>query len=318
MRYGVGIFTLFLLCVIGSTSQIAKAAHLNVNCDKKESIHRALTFLSEINPQGPNTITVSGSCKENLVIQSINRLTLIAEKGASVTDVSDGNAPVIDIEDSQSVTLQGFIFNGGSSGVACGSASVCYLTSNTVQGAGEGVTVYSGSHAILASNTIQNSFGRGSTIKQGSQMLSSNDIFQGNGGQGVTTIAGAYFEAANSSFLNNHVGIEVATNSTLRLISCTVSGNTADGILILASATAQFNDYNGPTTISGNGGDGVYLEDLSFAYFDLTDIVTGNSSGLDIHCSPQFPVTHGALALTGGTVTNCLEPVGPAQAKVTK
>ena len=67
------------------------------------------------------------------MIQSMDRLTLITEKGASITDGSGGSLAVVDIEDSHSMTVQGFTINGGNGGVNCGSASVCYLTGNTIQ-----------------------------------------------------------------------------------------------------------------------------------------------------------------------------------------
>jgi hypothetical protein len=42
----------------------------------------------------------------------MDRLTLIA-KSASITDRSNGSLAVVDIEDSHSVTVQGFTINGG-------------------------------------------------------------------------------------------------------------------------------------------------------------------------------------------------------------
>ena len=88
------------------------------------------------NSQEPNTVSVSGSCRQNLVIQSMDRLTLITRKGASITDNSNGSLTVVDIEDSHSVTVQSFTINGGGTGVGCGNASVSYLTGNTIQGGG--------------------------------------------------------------------------------------------------------------------------------------------------------------------------------------
>ena len=97
----------------------------------------------------------------------MDRLTLITKKGASITDRSDGSSVVVDIEDSHSVTVQGFTINGGAGGVVCGTASVCYLTGNTIQdGVGIGVGVGGGSHAFLESNVIQNNGGRGSTVER--------------------------------------------------------------------------------------------------------------------------------------------------------
>src|SRR3989440_4427173 len=105
MRQRTRFFAFFLLVAIGVASQYAQAANLSVNCDKHESISKVLRLLAKTNPVGPNTITVSGGCDENLVIRSMDRLTLVTKKGASITDRS-GNSVVVDIEDSRSVTVQ--------------------------------------------------------------------------------------------------------------------------------------------------------------------------------------------------------------------
>jgi hypothetical protein len=306
MRQRASVFALFLLVAIGAGSQWAQAANLTVNCDKKEKIHKAVKLLADSNPQGPNTVTVLGSCKENILIQSMDRLTLITKKGASITDRSNGSLAVVDIEDSHSVTLQGFTINAGGAGVACGTASVCYLTGNTIQGGGLGVGMDGGSHAFLESNVIQNSF-RGAFVSDGSQMFSSNDVFQGNADKGVIAIFGAYFEASNSSFLNNAVGIE-AGGAGVHLNGGTISGNGGNGMTLVGGASAAF---QGPT-ITGNGGVGVHLEDGSFAGF-LGANITGNLSGLDVDCAPQFPITR-FVDRTGG-ITNCVEPASDSKLK---
>src|SRR5450759_2602091 len=134
MRQRASVFAFFLLVAIGASSPWAQAANLTVNCDKKEKIHKAVKLLADTNPQGPNTVTVVGSCRENILIKSMDRLTLITRKGASITDRSNGTLAVVDIEDSRSVTVQGFAINGGAQGILCNTASVCYLTGNTIQG----------------------------------------------------------------------------------------------------------------------------------------------------------------------------------------
>ena len=152
MSQRVTVFVFFLLVAIGAASQSAQAANLTVNCDNKETIHKAVKLLANTNPQGPNTISVTGSCRENILIRGMDRLTLITKKGASITDRSNGSLAVVDIEDSHSLTLQGFTIIGGGGGVNCGSASVCYLTGNTIQdGGGNGVGVFADSDAVLES-----------------------------------------------------------------------------------------------------------------------------------------------------------------------
>jgi hypothetical protein len=305
MRQRARFFSFILLAAIGAASQYAQAANLTVNCDNKETIHKAVKLLATANPQGPNTITVSGSCRENIAIRSMDRLTLITKKGASITDRSNGSLAVVDIEDSHSVTLRGFTIIGGGGGVNCGSASVCYLTGNTIEAGGVGVR--GGSRSFLESNVIQNG-GRGATVEDGSQMFSSDDVFQSNAAQGIVIGDGVYFVASNSSFLNNGVGI-LAAASNLLLHGGTISGSIGNGMTMLAGSTVVFRDS---ATVTGNGGDGVHLEDASFAGFQSAT-VTGNLSGLDVNCAPQFTITH-FVARTGG-ITNCVEPASKSQLK---
>jgi hypothetical protein len=78
---------------------------------------------------------------------------------------------------------------------------------------------------------------------------------------------------------------------------------------MLAGSTVVFRDG---ATVIGNGGDGVHLEDASFAGFQSAT-VTGNLSGLDVNCAPQFTITH-FVARTGG-ITNCVEPTNKLQLK---
>jgi hypothetical protein len=308
MRQGARIFAFLLFITIAATTSSAQASHLTVNCDKKDTIHETLKFLAITNPQGPNTVVVSGNCKENVSIQSMDRLTLITKKGATITDRSNGASAVVDIEDSRGVTLQGFTINGGGTGVTCGASSICYLSGNTVQDVlGQGVSVGNGSQAHLDSNVIQNNSFRGATVGDGAQMFSSNDIFQGNGAQGVAVTFAAYFESSNSSFLNNAVGVEASANATIRLTFSTISGSVGNGTTLLGSAAAVFQG----TTVTANGGDGVYLEDGSFAGFVAGSTVTDNLSGTDVNCGPQTPATH-FVANTGGT-TNCSEAANAAK-----
>ena len=113
MKQRALVFAFFLLVTTGAAGRCTQAANLFVNCDKRETIRETLKFLVAVNPQGPNTVTVVGSCRENISIQSMNRLTLITKKDASITDRSIGNLAVVDIKDSRSVTLQGFTIIGG-------------------------------------------------------------------------------------------------------------------------------------------------------------------------------------------------------------
>jgi hypothetical protein len=304
MRQSTRSLAFFLLLAIGVASQYAQAANFSVNCDRNERINKTLRMVAMANPQGPNRITVTGSCKGTVKIRSMDRLTLITKNGASIADRSHGTLAVVDIEDSQRVTLQGFTIKGGAQGILCNTASLCYLTGNTIQGPGHfGINVIKGSRAFLESNVIED-WDRGAFIDTGAQVFSSNDVFQSNGASALVVLA-AYFESLNSKFDNNGVGIDAG--GTLTLNGGTISGNSSDGIRLLSGKAV----FLGPT-ITGNGGVGVHLEDGAFAGF-LAASITGNLSGLDIDCEPQFPITR-FIDRTGG-ITNCVEPASPVQAR---
>ena len=240
------------------------------------------------------------------MIQGMDRLTLITKNGASITDRSGGNLAGRGYRGLAKRNLQGFTINGGGPGIVCNTASLCYLTGNTIEGPGRfGVNVLGGSRVFLESNVIQN-WGRGAFINGSAQVFSSNDVFQGNGGSAIVVLSAAYFESLNSSFNNNGVGIEAG-------------GMAVYSTAVLSVATRRWHEtprqhpamFGGPT-ITGNGGVGVHLEDGSFAGF-LAANITGNLGGLDIECAPQFPITR-FVERTGG-ITNCVEPPSKSQLK---
>ena len=80
----------------------------------------------------------------------------MATTGATINDPSGGTKITVDIEDSRSVTLQGFTINGGAEGVLCGNSSVCNLTGNTIQSSlDNGVLVSAASSAVLSGNVVR-------------------------------------------------------------------------------------------------------------------------------------------------------------------
>jgi hypothetical protein len=137
-------------------SAYAQGTNLAVNCNGTGALSTINGALKLLDPQGPNTLTVSGNCHENPVIQGFDRLTLQARPGASINDASGGTTDVITIGDSQRVTIQGFTINGGGEGIVCFSHSLCRFNGNTIQGsAGDGVAI-SRARAEFTGNIIQN------------------------------------------------------------------------------------------------------------------------------------------------------------------
>ena len=300
--------------VLGQTTGVSGGGiNFKVNCSQKvggnlPSISAALKLLL---PAVQNTITVSGACNENVSLQGFDRLTLITTTGATINDASGGQLPVLDIEDSRRVTVQGFNINGGADGIVCGSASVCYITGNTVQSSAgqEGILIGGGSRGFLLNNMVKNNSQRGMTVNEGGQAFSSTDTFQNNADTGIVLNTNGFLECVSSTVENNgNGGIVVTDHSTLRSISCAVGGNTGDGVIVQRGSAARFDSYLGATTVSSNTGNGVFVRDLSSGFFSPGASITGNQSGTDVVCAPQFPATRGTATNIGGGTTNCTEP----------
>jgi hypothetical protein len=105
--------TAFLMLIGAGVS--AHAATLSVSCGEPSgltTINAAIKLLQSNQSLHPATVNVSGACHENVVIQSIDRLTLNAVNGASITDASGGTLDVVQIADSRSVSINNFTING--------------------------------------------------------------------------------------------------------------------------------------------------------------------------------------------------------------
>lgn len=268
--------------------------------------------LARLDPTRVNTVRVSGSCNENVIVQSFANLTLIANPGASINDTSGGSLDVLDVADTHEFSLQGFTVNGGLVGVACFDFSRCRFSGNTIQGAvGDGVAIEM-AQANLQNDTLQNNAGRGLAVRNGGLALAIGVTAQGNG-VGAVANTGSHLTVLNLISQNNGGnGIRVVNHSTLWLIDTAVTGNGFQGVFIDSSSEAFFDMDTTGNVITSNGLAGVRLGDLSFARFDGSHNITGNNldnpGGLDVACIPQFSATRGALTNIGGGTTNCLEP----------
>ena len=295
-----------LLFMAAST---VKATALHVNCGGKAgltTIGTALKALQYSEGHAPSTINVSGACHENLVIQSLDRVTLNAINGASVSDASGGSLDVILIQDSRDVSVNGFTIYAGSgpnaNGIDCSEYSLCRLSGNVVQGAGNGgVAVFAASNLTLDGDTLQNNIvgllvRTGSTVRSGGQ---GSPITARNNSQGINMARDTIAAIAVVITNNSNVGALAQFNSTMDLTG-SISGNGGAGVLVREASAARL-----AATISGNTGPGVLIQDLSMATFN-GGTVTGNGGGTDVVCNPQYSATRGVADT--GAITNCVEP----------
>jgi hypothetical protein len=301
------IASAFLL-LLGSAAQ---ASTLWVNCGGKgglNSIGVALKLFQSPLAVGPNSINVSGACHENVVIQGIDRLTLTAVKGASISDTSGGNLVTVTIDDSRDVTINGFTINGGAGGadaLDCQDGSLCRLSGNSIQGAvnGYGVGVFF-SQMFLDGGTLQNN-NTGLGAINGASAKATNVIIQNNSANGIEIRGQSLVNATTTITANAAGGVFVHESGTLNCQGCQITGNGGIGLILRRDSSARL---FGAYAVTGNTGGGILLTEESSAYFPSVGTVTGNTGGLDVFCGSSFTTAKFATTNIGGGTTNCVEP----------
>jgi hypothetical protein len=306
---------LVALLVILLSTLVAEGANLKVDCNKGETIGAAIAKIAAHSPLGPNLITVTGACHENVSINSLDNLTLQASPaGASISDTSGGTLDTVAVGDAQRFAMNGFSINGS---VDCFDNAVCRTQGNTIQNSQAGYGLrYSRSHGDSVSDIIQTSNGNGVQEVNDSRVVLVDDTVQNNAGNGALLADDGLLILANNltttKIMNNGGnGVLARDQATVRLQVANITGNGNDGVRLLEDAVLRM-DFVAPivNSISNNGNSGVHVGDQSFAFFpgDGSAVVTGNLSGTDVLCTGQFSATRGALTNIGGGTTNCTEP----------
>jgi len=287
---------------------MTNAVTVPIDCNKPGPAGKVRTYLKLLNPQGPNTLRISGTCHENIVIQAFDRLSLIAEPGAVLKDASGGQEPVINITDSRRIYIQGFTISGGSSGVLCFDGSLCRLSGNTIEGSTNAGVWVNHSQATFSGDVFQDTGDPGLAI-EASNVSASGVTVQRSLGAGIYDADGSVLEAYQMNIQDNRGdGIAVLSQSHMELGVSTLNNNAYNGI----DAGFQSEVLLLQNTVTTNGYNGVSIGDLSLADFS-GGTFTGN--GADIWCGGQYSVAGNIQAATYGT-TNC--PAPSAQAGASK
>jgi len=148
-----------ILIVLVLASSVAWAATLTqsitVDCNSGQSLNGTLSKLSK---QTPIIVSVNGTCTEYVQVLGFQNLTLKGISGAALVQPSTvpGNlfTAVLFIENSQSVTVDGFNIQAGTTtveaiGIDHGSRDI-RLRNLTIQGGGDGILIAENSQVSLA------------------------------------------------------------------------------------------------------------------------------------------------------------------------
>jgi hypothetical protein len=299
------------------------AASIAVDCNKKASVNAAL---GKLDRSAANTLTISGSCTENVVVSGHRDLTIVGATGASLTAtvVSGDNATdTVTINGNSRVTIQSLLINAGQQGVYCDDRSACILKNVTISGGTVGgLSVQKQSSAdVLGTSSIAGSGGNGIGVFGASSVNvgDSDDpaappgpVISGHAGAGAQVQDGSFLRTDNVTFSNNGFGVFADRGAVIKILGAlsAVTGSAYDGISVRASTAQVAGTISGPGARGGSGGG---LKQLAYVQFNGAT-VTGSGSGgpgaIDVFCVNSSSITNPSpLAsapnrITFGT-TNC-------------
>ncbi len=309
-RYPVIFFfaALGLLLLLAEKSQAA--CTVSIGATSYGSVQLALNAA-----QQNDTISIAGTCTENLLIDNNKmKVFLIGSGGATI----DGGS-----YDPTNPTNTGSRFGPDTLDVR---GKAILIQGLTITGGRVGIRVHRSANAVISYNTVQNAAEDGIAVEEEAFSVIINNIVQTNGRDGIRVGANS---SANIGFNNswdtsaspNTItgngtsgsgrGIHLLRSATASIASNTITNNHDDGIAVFRSSHA---DIEG-NEIHGNGGNAVFVSNNSEAdlgnnsspisFFNApntTNTGLGNNTLAGIQCGESSVVRghQGTLTGTGG------------------
>jgi len=233
-------FTLVLAVTLlspGASRGRAESGTHTLTCGHERTIGQALKTLKP-----GDTLLVSGTCNENLVVgEALHDITLDGQGTAAISGDSSANAVTVT---GNGITIRGFTISGGNpQAVAVQDGGTAVLDGNTIQSAARnGIAVFRGSSANIVNNTIQNNGLAGIAIQQTAtarigwsgppdNRVSAPNTIQNNGAQGIQVYRGSSAQIFSNTIQNNAShGVFVDRNAQAEIAACLITGNGGDGI----------------------------------------------------------------------------------------
>ena len=252
------------------------------------------------------TILVSGTCNENILIRNEKQRITIDGAGAGVgtraTINAPGGSPGFNVR-GKGILIQNIIVTGGNDGVVVNRGSNAVLNNNIIQSTGGvGVKVEQLSFAVLTNNLIENNPDDGVSVQDNStarigfnadsDTTASVNTIQNNGGRGIKVGNGAHARIIGNTISGNgDEGIKVERDSSADIASNVINGNQADGIKVESNSLIQLGEDSGATiyetpnsTTVNNQGAGIRCDDGSVVD-GRQGTLNGNGGATDIRSS---------------------------------
>lgn len=294
LGFGGRLLAIFLLAASG-----ASAADLTVICPgggagAYPSITSALNAIT--NNAGPNSITVSGTCTENIFIRNQNDLIIKAAPGSTpvITNAANPAQITVNLFGSRLVAFYGLSIQGGNPGLFVNQGSDLAMFNSVIEkNVGAGAVVLIKSALNLSACIIRNNGSDGLGVGDSSIILVGSPIqIVNNNGNGAEAFSNGYikFQSTGGHLIEGNAGFGITADTDghvfLQSDLPTVIRN--NGFAGLAFGRGSTGRVDGPTTIENNGPVGVYVESSTVTFI-------GNSAGSRItgHPSAGFVVSRG-------------------------
>jgi hypothetical protein len=262
-------FLFICLLVLLLPSGLAFAADAVVDCTGATpgAFTTITAALASMPAAGPNSISVTGTCHENVVMFGRTDLTIFGNPTATVVP-GNANGHLLAIAASQRVGIQNITFDGGRGAIVNDNSRVD-LTNITIQNSlGIGLTSID-SLVHIADSTIKSSTRSGISIGGGTFYVDSDvtgTTVTNNGRIGIAVLTGHLI-------LNGGDGVTPGTENV-------ISNNGTSGVEVANSAEA---DINGDNRIIGNQGSfGLVVIHTSTVL--MSDGTISSNAGIGVHC----------------------------------
>jgi len=218
--------------VMGSLSP--SGAQVVVDCNNGDVLQDAI----DAAPTN-ETILVTGTCNENIRINSPKQKLTIDGQGAARIVAANDNLSTVSIF-GYGIIIQNFrVIRGGSNGIRVSEDATATIKNNTIRRASaQGIRVEEASTATIIGNRVRKNGGDGISILE----ASSAEI-----GTNCTE------DALNIIARNGQNGIALSQNAQASIRGNIIRNNATNGIFVSESSTAD----TASNVITGNGGDGI-------------------------------------------------------------
>jgi hypothetical protein len=259
------------ICLLAALlpSSLAFAAGATVDCSGATpgAFTTITAALASLPAAGPNSISVTGTCHENVVMSGRTDLTIFGNPTATVVP-GNANGHLLAIFASQRVGIQNITFDGGRGALINDNSRVDF-TSVTIQNSlGIGLTSID-SLVHIADSTVKASTRSGISVGGGTFYVDSDvtgTTVTNNGRTGISVLTGHLI-------LNGGDEVTPGTENV-------ISNNTGVGVAVANSAEA---DISGDNRIIGNQG-AFGLEVIHTSTVIMSDGLIQSNAGIGVHC----------------------------------